>query len=152
MPDNSKLQTEASELNRQLQGSQKTIEELEAEQQRLAGVNFKNQQLREEIGNLRNQLQTSETQLRESVWLNQEVSERYALLQNEVVELKQQAEEGQAKARELEAVQQQLGAVESREMILRDQQGKLEAQTADLQRELSREKKKFKSWMRLANG
>jgi myosin heavy subunit len=51
--------------------------------------------------------------------------------------LKQQAEEGQARARELEAVQDQLGAVESREIILRDQQGKLEAQIEDLHRELS---------------
>ena len=58
-------------------------------------------------------------------------------LQNEVVELKQQAEEGQARVRELEAVQEQLGTVESREMILRDQQDKLEAQIADLQRELN---------------
>ena len=129
-------------MNHQLQGSQKTIRELEAEQQRLAGVNFENQQLREEIGNLRNRLQTSETQLRESAWQNQEVAERYARLQNEVVELKQQAEQGQTKARELEAMQEQLGKVESREKILRDQQHKLEARIADLEQELSTGKEK----------
>ena len=38
-----------SELKQQLQASQETIKELETEQQRLAGVNFENQQLRDEI-------------------------------------------------------------------------------------------------------
>jgi predicted nuclease with TOPRIM domain len=134
---NSKLQTDVSELNHQLQASQKTIEELDAEQQRLSDVNFENQQLREEIVTLRNQLQATEIQLSESAWQHREVAERYARLQNEVVELKQQAEEGQARARELEGVQEQLGAVESREMILRERHKKLEAQIDDLQRELS---------------
>ena len=127
----------AAEMKQQLHASQETIKALEVEQKLLGAVNFENQQLREEIANLRNQLQTSETQLRESSWQNQEVAERYARLQNEIVELKQQAEESQARARELEDVQEQLGVVESREMILRDQQDKLEAQIEDLHRELS---------------
>jgi chromosome segregation ATPase len=130
---NSRLQTEVSALNHQLQASQKMIEALEAEQQRLAGINFQNQQLREEIENLRNQLQTSETRLSESAWQNQESAECYARLQNEVVELKRQAE---ARVRELEATQEQLGMVKSREMILKEEQHKLEVQIADLQREL----------------
>jgi chromosome segregation ATPase len=139
---NSRLQTEVSALNHQLQASQKMIEALEAEQHRLGGVNFQNQQLCEEIENLRNQLQTSETRLSESAWQNQESGECYARLQNEVVELKQQAEEGQARVRELEAIQEQLGMVESREMILREGQDKLKAQIADLQRELDTKKEK----------
>jgi chromosome segregation ATPase len=130
---NSRLQTEVSALNHQLQASQKMIEALEAEQQRLAGINFQNQQLREEIENLRNQLQTSETRLSESAWQNQESAECYARLQNEVVELKRQAE---ARVRELEATQEQLGMVKSREMILKEEQHKLEVRIADLQREL----------------
>jgi len=129
-----------SELKQQLQASQETIKELEAEQQRLAGVNFENQQLREQIANLQNQLQTSEIQLSESAWQNQEAAERYAQLQNEIVELKQQAEVGQRPARELEAIQEQLDTVESREMIFREQQHKLEAQIENLQRKLSMEK------------
>src|SRR4030095_10136092 len=72
-----------SELKQQLQASQGTIKELEAEQQRLAGVNFENQQLREQIATLQNQLQTSEIQLSESAWQNEEADERYAQLQNE---------------------------------------------------------------------
>jgi hypothetical protein len=72
-----------SELKQQLQASQETIKELEAGQ-RLAGVNFENQQLREQIANLQNQLQTSEIQLSESAWQNQEAAERYAQLQSEL--------------------------------------------------------------------
>jgi chromosome segregation ATPase len=129
-----------SELKQQLQASQEIIMELEAEQQRLAGVNLENQQLRDEIANLQNQLQASEVQLGESAWRNPE-AERYAQLQNEIVELKRQAEEGQATARELEAVQEQLGAVESREMILKVQQHMLEVQIENLQRAVFMEKK-----------
>jgi chromosome segregation ATPase len=129
-----------SELKQQLQASQGTIKELEAEQQRLAGVNFENQHLRDEIANLQNQLQASEIRLGESAWENRE-AERYAQLQNEIVELKRQAAKGQATARELEAVQEQLGAVESREMILKEQQYRLEAQIENLQRALFMEKK-----------
>ena len=141
---NSKLQTEVSELTNQLQVSQETIMELEAEQQRLGGVNLENQLLREEIATLRNQVQTSETRLSESAWQNQEAAERYARLQNEVVELKQQAEKGQARVRELEATQEQLGLVESREMILREEQDKLNAQIADLQRDLDTGREKVR--------
>jgi chromosome segregation ATPase len=129
------------ELKQQLQASQGTINELEAEQQRLAGVNFENQQLRDEITNLQNQLQASEIQLGESARQNREAAERYTQLQNEIVELKQQAKEGQATARELEAAREQLDAVESREMILKEHQHKLEAQIENLQRALFMEKK-----------
>ena len=138
---NSRLQTEVSELSNQLQASQETIRELEAKQQRLCG-NLENQQLREEIATLQNQLQTSETRLSESAWQNQESAECYVRLQNEVIELKRQAEEGQARVRELEATQEQLGMVESREMILSEEQDKLKAQIADLQRELDTGKEK----------
>src|SRR5262245_8877924 len=127
------------ELKQELQASQGIIKELEAEQQRLASVNFENQQLRDEIENLQNQLQASEIQLGESAWQNRE-AERYAQLQNEIVELKRQVEEGQATARELEAVQEQLSAVESREMIMKVRQHMLEVQIENLQRALYMEK------------
>ena len=138
----SRLQTEVSELSNQLQASQETIRELDTKQQRLGGVNLENQQLREEIATLQNQLQTSATRLSESAWQNQESAECYARLQNEVVELKRQAEEGQARVRELEATQEQLGMVESREMMLSEEQDKLKAQIADLQMELDTGKEK----------
>src|SRR5215831_13006006 len=127
------------ELKQQLQASQGTIKELEIEQLRLAGVNFENQQLRDEIANLQNQLEASEIQLGESALENRE-AEHNAQLQNDIVELKRQAEEGQATARELEAAQEQLGAVESRETILKVQQHMLEVQIENLQRALFMEK------------
>ncbi|HEY7322137.1 MAG TPA: hypothetical protein VIE89_31615 [Candidatus Binatia bacterium] len=132
---NSRLHTEVSELHHQLQARQEVIKALEAEQQRLDGVNFQNQLLREEVTTLRNQLQTSETRLSETARQNRESAECYTRLQNEVVELKRQAEEGQARVCELEAARQQLGMVKSREMILKEERHKLEAQIADLQRE-----------------
>src|SRR5262245_6273554 len=134
------LRVSHSELKQQLQASQEIIKEREVEQLRVAGVNFENQQLRDEITNLQNQLQASEIQLGESVWQNREAAERYAHLQNEIVELKQQAAKGQPTARELEAVQEQLGAVESRETILKVQQHMLEVQIENLQRALFMEK------------
>src|SRR5262245_26710153 len=103
------LRVSHSELKQQLQASQEMIKELEAEQLRLAGVYFENQQLRDEIANLQNQLQASEIQLSESACQNREAAERYAQLHNEIVEL-QQAEEGQATARELETIPEQLDA------------------------------------------
>src|SRR5215831_16496109 len=128
-----------SELKQQLQASQGTIKELEAEQLRLAGVNLENQHLRDEIAKLHNQLQASQIQLGESALENRE-AEHNAQLQNDIVELKRQAEEGQATARELEAAQEQLGAVESRETILKVQQHMLEVQIENLQRALFMEK------------
>src|SRR5215813_7658456 len=134
------LRVSHSELKQQLQASQETIKELEVEQLRVAGVNFENQQLRDEITNLQNQLQASEIQLGESVWQNREAAERYAQLQNEIVELKQRAAKGQPTACELEAIPEQLDALESREMILKEHQHKLEAQIENLQRALFMEK------------
>src|SRR5262245_20593373 len=67
----------AGELNQQLQASQEAMKALEAEQQRLGGVNLENQQLRDEIATLRNQLQTSQTRLSESARQTPETAERY---------------------------------------------------------------------------
>src|SRR5262245_18351208 len=74
-----------SEVKQQLQASQGTIKKLEAEQLCLACGTFENQQLRDEIANLQNQLQANEIQLGESAWQNRE-AERYAQLQNEIFE------------------------------------------------------------------
>lgn len=133
----SKLQAEATDLKEQLQSSQKAIEALQVEQQRLSGVHFENQKLQQEMTDLREQLQTSESRLGESSRQNQEAADRYARLQGEVNDLQQQLEETQPKLRDLESSQQQLANVECRETIYRDRQRDLEAQIAELQRELS---------------
>ncbi|HZA54122.1 MAG TPA: hypothetical protein VE616_07720 [Candidatus Udaeobacter sp.] len=134
---NSKLQSEIVEFKQQLQARQKTIEELQTQQGCLDEVKFETRRLRQEIADLRNQLQWSESRLSESARENQQATDRCARLQTEVADLKEQLEESQAKAREWESVQQQLANVASREMIFRDQQRELERQIADLQRELS---------------
>ena len=141
-----KLQSEQDQrasdlkLKQEQQASQETIKELEVEQQRLVGVNFENQQLRKEIANLQNQLQTSAIQFGESAWQNQEATERCARLQSEIAELKRQAAEEQASDGELEATREQLAKFESREMTSREQQYKLEARIESLQRHLAIEK------------
>jgi hypothetical protein len=94
-------------------------------------------QLNEEIANLKNQLQMSEARR------SQELADLDARLQIEITELKQQLEESQAKSRALEAVQQQLANVESREMMLREQKDALEVQLAELQQELHLRKEKL---------
>jgi chromosome segregation ATPase len=115
----SKLETEVAELIEQLQGTQKTIRPLEAEQQRLASVELENQQLQQEIANLRGQLRWSER------------------LQTELAAVEQQLAESQSRARQSEAAQQQVANLNSRELIYTEQQQQLEARIVDLDRELS---------------
>ena len=134
---NSKLQSEIVEFKQQLQAGQKTIEELQTEQGRLDEVKFETRRLRQEIADLRNQLQWSETRLNESARENEKATDRCARLQTEAADLKEQLEESEAKARQWESVPQQLANVAAREMIFRNQQEELERQIADLQRELS---------------
>jgi uncharacterized membrane protein YccC len=66
----------AGEIEQQLQASQEAIKAVEAEQQRLGGVNLENQQLRVEIENLRNQLQTSESLINTTASQYREVVDR----------------------------------------------------------------------------
>jgi myosin heavy subunit len=114
----SKLQAELFEVSQQLEASQATIAELQAAQQQLAGIRMENQQLREEIADCRDQLERTEMRLRESAGQAREAADRYAQLESEVADLAREAQE-------------------SRETIFKDQQQKLEAQVAELQRELA---------------
>jgi hypothetical protein len=96
-----------------------------------------NRRLQEELDTHRIQLNESEARLQQSAGRNQEVADRCARLEEEVSDCKQQLEDSRAKAREVEVAQQQLANVESREMIYREQQEKLEALIVDLERELT---------------
>ncbi len=91
----------AGELEQQLQASQETIKALEAEQQRLGGSNFENQQLREEIENLRNQLQTSESLLNTTASQYKEVADRDLQLESDLAESRQQMDKLTMKNNEL---------------------------------------------------
>jgi DNA repair ATPase RecN len=132
-----KLQSEIVEFKQQLQARQKTIEELEADQGRLDQVKFETRGLRQEIADLRNQLQWSENRLSESARQNQEATDRCARLQTELVDLKEQLEECQSTARQWESAQHQLANVAAREMIFGEQQRELERQINELERALS---------------
>src|SRR5262249_2913280 len=68
----------AGELNQQLLASQEAMKELEAEQQHLGCINRENQQLREEIAALQNQLQISESLINTTASQYKEVVEAAA--------------------------------------------------------------------------
>jgi chromosome segregation ATPase len=138
------LQTEIAGLKHQLSEREIAIETLQSTAQRVAKIQSENQEFRaenrrlqEELESHRTQLNASETRLQQSDRRNEEFSDRCARLEEEVSDFKQQLEDSQAKAREVETAQQQLANVESREMIYREQQEKLEALIVDLERELT---------------
>jgi len=144
---NEKLQGETGELKRQLERSAAAIKELQNAERRYSEIHSENQKLRvdnqglqQELETHRAQLNASETRLQELARRNQEVSDRCAGLQAQVADLKQQLEDSQTKAREIEITRQQLANFESRELIHREQQQKLEALIVDLKRELAEEK------------
>jgi chromosome segregation ATPase len=139
---NEKLQIEVGELKQQLEQRQAAIDELQKESQKLR---LENQGLHEDLENHRIRLDEGETRLQESVRRNQEVSNSCAALEAELGGFKRQLEDSQSKAREMESAQQQLVDVESREMIYREQQQKLEALIVDLERELSEGKNEVQS-------
>lgn len=141
---NDKLQSETGGLKQQLEQRQAAIDELQSAERRLSEIQSESQKLqldneglREELENHRSRLNASETRLQEAARRNQEAYDRCARLESAVADFKQQLEDSQSKAREIESAQQQLANVASREMIYREQQQKLEAQIADLQRELA---------------
>src|SRR5215468_11246308 len=74
---------------------------LEAEQQRLGGVNLENQQLREEIETLRNQLQTSESLINTTASQHKEVTDRNLQLESDLAESRQQMDKLTMKNNEL---------------------------------------------------
>jgi regulator of replication initiation timing len=144
---NEKLQTENNELKQELEQRKASIDKLQSAERRHAEIQSESQELRmqnqvlqQELEKHRTQLNASEVRLQQSVDQNQELSDRCAHLEAEVADWKQRREESQAKIRELEAVQQQLANVESREMIYREQRQKLETRIVDLERELAEAK------------
>ena len=141
---NEKLQNETGELKQQLEHTAAAIKELQNAERRSAQIHSENQKLRLENQGLqreleihRVQLNVSEARLQELAHRNQELSYRCAGLESEVADFKRQLEDSQTKAREIEITPQQLANIESRELIYKEQQQKLEALIVDLERELS---------------
>jgi hypothetical protein len=138
------LKTEILALKQQLAEREKAIETLHSAERHWSEIQFENQRLhvekqdlQEELDSQRIQLNSSEARLQESARRHQELSGRCVRLEQEASDIKQQLEDSQAKARQMETAQQQLANVESREMVYREQQQRLEALVVDLERELS---------------
>jgi chromosome segregation ATPase len=138
------LQSEILGLKQQLAEREKKIETLQSAERHWSEIQSENQKLhlekqvlQQEFDSHRIQLNSSQARLQESARRHQELSDRCARLEKEATDFKQQLEDSQAKAREMETAQQQLANVESREMIYREQQQRLEALVVDLERELS---------------
>ena len=146
------LKTEILGLKQQLVEREKAIETLQRGERHWLEIKSENQKLRldkqclqEEFDRQRIQLNSSEARLQESVHRHQELSDRYARLEQEAIDFKQQLEDSQAKARQMQTAQQQLADVESRETVYREQQQRLEALVIDLERELSEGKNQVQS-------
>jgi myosin heavy subunit len=124
-----------------LAASEKKIEDLQTLQQHTQSDNQQlrasNRELQQEIAHISQQLQPSEARLSESAKQNVEAAAGHARLQSEIADLTRQLEESRLQARQLEAAQRPPDDVESGEMIFRDPQHKLEAQSVEMQRELS---------------
>jgi chromosome segregation ATPase len=138
------LKSEILGLKQQLAEREKAIETVQSAGRHWSEIQSENQNLQlekqglqEALDGQRIQLNSSEARLEESARRHQELSDRCVRLEEEATDCKQQLEDSQAKAREMETAQQQLANVESREMIYREQQQRLEELVVDLERELS---------------
>jgi chromosome segregation ATPase len=141
---NATSQSEIARLKQQLAERETAVEMLQSavenatkRQSDNQEICVENQRLQEDVASYRVQLNRSEERFEESERRCEELSVRCARLEEEVSDFEQQLEDSRSKAREIEAAQQQLAKVESREMIYKEQQEKLEVLIVDLERELS---------------
>jgi SH3 domain-containing protein len=136
MKRNKELIEKISSVSRELEESRKAVDGLKTEQARCAGAQAENQRLHEEMVNLRNQLQTTETRLNASAIRDQQAAGLKSKLQAETVKLNQQLQAGQTKLEELESEQQHWSGVR-----LENQQ--LRHETTELRNQLQRSEARF---------
>ena len=110
---NDELAKEIAALSSRLAESQRTLAEYEKEQRRLVRAQTENQQLQGKIDNLGNQLETNETQLRESMGRIQEAVDFSATLQSEIAALKQQMVERENAIETLQSAAQRAAKIQS---------------------------------------
>src|SRR6516164_8351413 len=141
---NQTLQNETAELRQELEQHKTSLDELQKSERRYREIHSESQELRmqnqalqQELENQRLGLNAREVRLQRAANENQGLSDRCVQLETEMTDWKQRLEESQSKIRDLQIAQQQLANVESREMIDRGQQRKLEARIGELERELS---------------
>jgi hypothetical protein len=141
---NQELQKEVATLAYELDESRRINDELLATQKRTVSdqpeiqqLRATNGQLRAEVDDLRNRLQTSETRIRESAGESQGSVDRQSDLEKSIAELKQQLETSQTKIRELEKNPAQAADSELIETSHRAEKQRLEAKIGDLEKELA---------------
>jgi chromosome segregation ATPase len=117
MMKNNELLEMTNSLSSKLAARERTVEELQTIQDRLRGIESDNQRLRsanqelqEEIANVKTQLETTESRFNEAVTQAREIAEHNTKLQTEVSELNHQLQASQKTIKELEAQQQPLGS------------------------------------------
>ena len=146
---NQKLQSEINQLRQKLEQRQVAADEFQKAERRWTDFQSESEQLRlanqglqKEVDDLRIRLSASETGSVELARRNQELADHHERLELELADYKEQLEASQSKHREINSAQERLANAESREMLYRAQQLELEAQNADLEREIAEEKNK----------
>lgn len=128
------LEIRVGELKGELNEKNAVIARLQSEVQNLRS---QSRDLQEELQRRQNQLTGTEAQMQEALRQQREALDRCARLEAEAADLTQRVEDGRSKAREVEAAQQRIAELESRERLYREQQERLEALIADMERDLA---------------
>ncbi len=140
---NRDLQNQLQALSGKLELSQRTIDELKATRESdqadppdTARLRAANDQLQAQLEELRDRLAASEARIDSAPPQNQDSQDRYAGLQAEVVELRQEIEARGGKIHELEAAQQNIPDIDAIEARYRQERQGLEERIAELERRL----------------
>lgn len=114
---NKELVEEINSGSSKLAESERTIEELQTIQSRLESehqqLQLANQELQQLLANIKEQFETTQARLRDSITQAQEATERNSKLEGEIVELKQQLQASEKAIEELQSAQQRLSEIES---------------------------------------
>ena len=127
------LQAEIGELKQKLDERDATIHELHSEKQDLRN---RNRELEDALELRQNQLIAGQSQFQEAIRQEREAADRCARMETEIADLKQRIDKDQANVREVEIAQQRISELESREKLYREQQERLQALIADMERDL----------------
>ncbi|HEY7219655.1 MAG TPA: hypothetical protein VH985_14815 [Candidatus Binatia bacterium] len=127
------LAKEISSLSSQLEDKQRRLDEYRHQQHRLLSVQSDNQQLRETINDLRNQLEKTEEQSTRRI---QEVDDHGATLQADVAGLRQQLAEKEAAIESLQSALQQAAKMQGENQALCVENQRLQEEVVKFQAQL----------------
>ena len=133
---NKDLLEQIASLTRQLEDRQKTVEDLRVERDRSASAQSENQRLEESIIALKNQLQSSQDRLTETIRQNQDVTERNVRLESELAALEQQLRAEKRIIQDFQSAEQILPDIQSENQKLRTENQQLQQKVATLRSQL----------------